>query len=67
MTAVQSDSYVDERSAYASWETYPADELSSIDVLADYFENIRGEQEMFVRAGSSEADLIDCLATWFNV
>jgi hypothetical protein len=67
MTAVQSDSYVCERSTYASWETYPADELISIDVLADHFENIRGEQEMFVRAGSAEADLIDCLATWFNV
>ncbi|KAA0085348.1 hypothetical protein CIW52_05290 [Mycolicibacterium sp. P9-64] len=59
MTAMQSDSYVD--------ECYSTDRPSSIDLLADYFTSIRLEQEMFVRAGSSEADLTDCLATWFNV
>jgi hypothetical protein len=59
MTAVQSDSYVE--------ECYSTDDPSSVDVLADYFENIRREQEMFVRAGCPEADLTDCLATWFNV
>jgi len=59
MTAVQSDSYAAECSTPATW--------SSIDVLADYFANIRREQEMYVKAGCAEADLTDCLATWFNV
>jgi hypothetical protein len=60
MTAVHSDSYTDERSTHA------ASHSSAIDVLADYFANIRREQEMYVKAGCAEADLTDCLATWFN-
>jgi len=59
MTVVQSDSYVEE---YCS-----TDHPSSIDVLADYFANIRREQEIYIKPGCPEADLTDCLATWFNV
>lgn len=59
MTAVQSDSYIE--------ECQSADFPSSIDVLADYFTSIRREQEMYVRAGCPEADLTDCLTTWFNL
>ena len=78
MTAVQSDSYTDECSTHAMWETCPDDSTctitasystvhpNSINVLADYFANIRHEQEMYVKAGCAEADLTDCLATWFN-
>ncbi|MDT5128210.1 MAG: hypothetical protein QOH54_3854 [Mycobacterium sp.] len=67
MTAVQSDSYIDEYSTHAMRGICPTDEPSSIDVLADYFANIRREQDMYVKAGCAEADLTDCLATWFNV
>ena len=59
MTAVQTDSYVEQCSS--------TERPSSIDVLADYFANIRREQEMYVKAGCAEADLTDCLATWFNI
>jgi hypothetical protein len=59
MTVAQTDSYVQ--------QCYFADHRSSIDVLADYFATIRREQEIYVKAGCPEADLTDCLATWFNM
>jgi hypothetical protein len=61
MTAVQSDSYTERCS------THTASHQSSIDVLADYFADIRREQEMYAKAGCPASDLTNCLVKWFDM